>query len=68
MSYTVMGKCSLCGGEVILHDVWASTVPQKPRCATCGATAKPPQNVIEMERPSSSDRHGSNAYPFIGER
>lgn len=55
MSYQVIGKCSLCGGEVVLDDHWMATVPQKPYCRSCHATARPPQNVIDMEPPSKGN-------------
>lgn len=44
----IIGKCSLCGGDVVIPYVWHGTIPPKPTCSFCGATQKMP--VIEMEK------------------
>jgi len=47
----VIGTCSLCGGDVTVHEMWAAVTPDVPRCQSCGATAKKPEPpVIPMER------------------
>ena len=38
MSYTIVGKCSLCGGRVTLPNVWFGVYPPEPQCQKCGAT------------------------------
>lgn len=40
MNDTVIGKCSLCGGHVVIPGVWAGTVPPKPTCSSCGGTVE----------------------------
>lgn len=35
---TVIGSCSICGGPVLVHEVWFCTIPDVPTCAKCGAT------------------------------
>ena len=40
----VIGSCSVCGGNVVVHSMEISPVPT---CQKCGARAK--RNVIEME-------------------
>ena len=44
VNYTVIGRCSCCGGEVrALSGAWMSvTPPPPPTCASCGAQALGP--------------------------
>lgn len=57
---TVIGTCSLCGGAVMVPEVWYSTIPAVPRCRGCGATQRNPYGaVIEMEPP---DEMTSSAF------
>lgn len=50
MSDITVGTCSLCGGRVVLHSGWYSTIPQIPQCTGCGATKKQPHGgIVEME-------------------
>ena len=34
---TVVGKCSICGGQVVVPTVYWSVVPPIPTCSNCGA-------------------------------
>lgn len=52
MNETVIGSCSLCGGEVTVPTYWMSVEPAIPTCRACGATAAPRGPVIKMARPS----------------
>lgn len=38
MSYTILGKCSRCGGTVSVPVIWYGVVPPTPTCNGCGAT------------------------------
>lgn len=44
----IIGRCSLCGGNVTVATYTYSTVPPVPTCQSCGATAAQP--TINMER------------------
>lgn len=33
----VIGSCSICGGPVLVHEVWHCTIPDVPTCGNCGA-------------------------------
>ncbi len=44
-----IGSCSICGGDVVMPNIWHGTVPPVPRCRGCGATAAKPGPVIPME-------------------
>lgn len=44
----IIGRCSICGGNVTLPTFFASIVPPVPTCQSCGAT--PVQPTINMER------------------
>lgn len=49
---SVIGACSLCGGNVTLPSVWAGVIAPVPTCNKCGAVKKQPKPpVIEMEKP-----------------
>lgn len=47
---TVIGTCSICGGDVVAHDgAWYGVCPPPPpQCQRCGARPKAP--MIEMDR------------------
>ena len=44
----VIGKCSCCGGRVVLPTAWLSVIPPVPTCESCGATQSSGP-VIQME-------------------
>lgn len=48
MSYTSVGSCSICGGQVTLPLSWMGIHPPVPTCRSCGATAAPAGPVIPM--------------------
>jgi hypothetical protein len=52
MSYQIVGKCSLCGGRVILPTIWWGVVPPRATCEKCGAVEDQDHNlpVIPMKR------------------
>lgn len=54
---TVIGTCSLCGGDVVGHSgVWMATIPPPPaRCSSCGAT--------EARKPVIPMRHAPPPRP-----
>ncbi len=45
MNVKVIGKCSLCGGRVVVPAVIWSVVPPKPTCERCGAVADETANL-----------------------
>lgn len=56
MSDAVLGRCSLCGGDVVLPRHWAGVGPAPRTCAACGAVeSKSNLPVIQMERPKTED-------------
>jgi len=63
--YTVIGSCSLCGGEVRQHTgPWMGVIPPVPTCSSCGATLKlpvVPMQPARREFPDFSDRTTSTA-------
>jgi len=51
MNDHIIGKCSLCGGDVVLPVVWSGIVPPTPRCRMCWAEAASPcVPVIPMQQ------------------
>lgn len=50
---TIIGTCSVCGGNVTVHTNWMCVVPDVPKCESCGAR-KAAGPVIDMvpSRPS----------------
>jgi hypothetical protein len=36
----VIGRCSCCGGNVVVPVMWAGLVPPTPTCVKCGAKAR----------------------------
>ena len=59
MTIRIVGRCSICGGNVTLPTYFASIIPPVPTCQSCGATAARPElPVVPMEprRFTTSDR------------
>lgn len=51
--YTVIGSCSLCGGNVLgFTGPWFGTNPPSAYCSKCGAVEARSKNVIPMEKPN----------------
>lgn len=50
MSMQRIGRCSICGGDVMAwHGVWMATIPPPPaKCASCGAIPAGADDTIEM--------------------
>jgi hypothetical protein len=38
---TTVGRCSICGGHVVVPNLWAGSVPPVPTCEICGAIEAP---------------------------
>lgn len=38
--YITIGRCSKCGGEVEVPNVWGGVIPPTPTCHRCGATKR----------------------------
>lgn len=48
-----LGRCSLCGGTVVVPLAWYGTTVPVPRCDCCGATLRvQPLPVLKTERPA----------------
>jgi len=45
MNDTVLGKCSCCGGLVMVPGAWAGILPPRPTCSSCGAVAEDTPNL-----------------------
>ncbi len=46
---TVIGKCSICGGRVMVPSIWMGIFPPHPTCESCGAIAQTKGPVIPMQ-------------------
>lgn len=62
MTQRIIGKCSLCGGRVILETVqWIVGPPMPARCEACGASEDQTANMPTVPmRPSD---HRSIMWP-----
>lgn len=73
MTQQIIGKCSLCGGRVILETVqWVAGPPMPARCERCGAYEDQTANMPTVPmRPSGcqNTRRGSagEPMPWLGE-
>ena len=45
----VIGRCSICGGNVEIPDVWYGVDPPKGTCRSCGAVKRDDLPVVNME-------------------
>ena len=71
--YNIVGTCSLCGGRVMVPQVYHSVVPPTPTCESCGATAATSGPVIPMvprrpgvgqwKDPNSTDKDPNEGKP-----
>jgi uncharacterized Zn finger protein len=51
--YKTIGKCSLCGGNVVKHQgAWMGVIPPRAHCDKCGAV-EDNAPVIKMKKPNS---------------
>lgn len=55
----VIGRCSICGGNVTFPDVWLGITPPKPVCIGCGATR------IKDDLPTIPMRKHDPLGPFV---
>ena len=46
-----IGRCSICGGDVVIPMHWSAVVPPVPTCTSCGATKRRRLPTVEMEPP-----------------
>ena len=51
-----IGTCSLCGGPVMLPDVWFGVHPPTPKCLFCGAVPSQPYGPMIPMRPKQPKR------------
>jgi hypothetical protein len=72
----VIGKCSICGGDVVgFTGIWMAVIPPPPaQCTSCGAveagtvikmTPAPTHPMSQLSRISTSNSTGP-ANPLIG--
>lgn len=47
---TLIGKCSICGGDVTVPKIHYSVIDPKPTCKKCGAVKANDMPVIKMEQ------------------
>ena len=46
-----IGRCSICGGDVVIPVHWSAVVPSVPTCTSCGAVKRQRLPTVEMEPP-----------------
>lgn len=63
MSRIIIGKCSNCGGNVSVPEVYHSVVPPVPTCDHCGAKKKSDLPTIEMENPKTNKNWQTERAP-----
>ena len=44
-----IGRCSICGGDVVLPIVWMAIVPPHASCSRCGAVESASGPVVPMQ-------------------
>lgn len=44
----ILGRCSICGGNVTVPFMWHGIYPPVPTCNSCGAVKKNTTPVIDM--------------------
>lgn len=57
MTEHTIGKCSICGGNVIVIYPWMGVEEQTPRCKKCRAKKKQNLPVVDMEPNESWRKH-----------
>ncbi len=62
---TIIGKCSICGGQVTVPESWLGIFPPTPTCRSCGAEAENRGPVIPM-RPKGAKRKHTRGCPDCG--
>lgn len=55
MTDIVIGRCSICGGNVTRPQSWLMVgPPPPPRCDSCGSVARNQHPLVDMVRPEPS--------------
>ena len=49
MMDSILGACSICGGDVVVPGIWYGVMPPTPTCSSCGAMKARP--VVSMDPP-----------------
>lgn len=62
MNERIIGTCSLCGGPVVVPDVFYSVLPPIPRCRDCGARMKRSYGRVILMEPSPWKRFKKNDF------
>lgn len=52
----IIGKCSICGGNVIVPEFWHGIYPPIPKCDSCHAVKEDNLPIIPM-RPATPKRY-----------
>lgn len=63
---TILGACSLCGGEVTIPTVWHGVIPPTPTCSRCHAVEN--KAVIPMQRSFSNESLHSSHLNQLGRK
>ena len=61
MNYTILGRCSICSGNVVVPNVWYGVVPPVPECQSCHAVQQDDRPVIKMENNKTETSTGTDA-------
>jgi uncharacterized Zn finger protein len=64
--YQILGRCSQCGGNVVVPTIWHGIIPPTPRCESCGAVKK--QKVIETVKSDYEVKTVTNYEIEIGQK
>ncbi len=62
MSYKIIGRCSECGGNVVVPAIWYGVNPPTPYCESCHATMVNNLPVIPMKPNSWRIRPDDNRW------
>ena len=63
----ILGRCSICSGNVTVPETWMGTQPPVPTCSSCGATrADNDRSIIPMaKREEPRGRHAQTRRTLL---
>lgn len=63
--FHVVGRCSLCGGQVSVPVHWSGVHPPVPTCRSCGAKASPSDYLPKLDMVPQKDNGDSEVEALV---
>lgn len=67
---SIIGTCSICGGAVVVPDIWHGIIAPVPECSSCGAVKRESHGpIIDMaprpQRITTTTTGGAAIWDYV---